>query len=379
MAKWSLYSALVTKLGNLTFLVRDDGQASPSNEIRTVTQTKLAEFLSSDLFSGAIDWPEQSSSPGSPASGKMKLYFKTDEKLYKKNPGGTETEIGAGGEIYEKYIITPSVASNNLTLAMKYIDGSDPSSTKPLKFRVGNTEYSLTAAMSFTKNAGTNWCNLGSAELAALSHDLFVYAIGETGGSAGLKFGYSRISWAQTMGDFVNTSTNEKYIAGNWTNFNSTDPVTVIGRFRAQLSAAASYNWSIPAANVVNKPIFESDWMDWTVAFTGFSAAPSNLFSRYKVVHGGVRWTHRAGTDGTSNATTFTITMPFTPKNNTNNNQQGIANAVDNGAALTTPCRVGFNNAAGNVASIFKDMASGTWTASAGKRIGGMQIVEMEV
>jgi hypothetical protein len=364
MAKWSLYSALVTKLGNLTFLVRDDGQASPSNEIRTVTQTKLAEFLSSDLFSGAIDWPEQSSSPGSPASGKMKLYFKTDEKLYKKNPGGTETEIGAGGEIYEKYIITPSVASNNLTLAMKYIDGSDPSSIKPLKFRVGNTEYSLTAAMSFTKNAGTNWCNLGSAELAALSHDLFVYAIGETGGSAGLKFGYSRISWAQTMGDFVNTSTNEKYIAGNWTNFNSTDPVMVIGRFRAQLSAAAGYNWSIPSAKVVNYPIYESDWLTWAPNHTGFSSAPTGGTYEYKVARGVCSIRYGDQNTGTSNATTYTATLPFTV--DAGSDQYALARLVDNGSALSAAgrARVALS---GNTISFSTTWGGGAFTASNGK------------
>lgn len=44
---------------------------------------------------GLTQWDEQGSSPSSPSASKMLLYFKNDEKLYKKNSSGTETEIGA--------------------------------------------------------------------------------------------------------------------------------------------------------------------------------------------------------------------------------------------------------------------------------------------
>ena len=45
------------------------------------------------LFTG------QASAPTAPASGKVRLYFKTDDKLYKRVSGGTETEIGAAASI----------------------------------------------------------------------------------------------------------------------------------------------------------------------------------------------------------------------------------------------------------------------------------------
>jgi len=45
MAKWNLYTALTTVLGNITLLVRDDGQASAADEIRTVTPAVLATIL----------------------------------------------------------------------------------------------------------------------------------------------------------------------------------------------------------------------------------------------------------------------------------------------------------------------------------------------
>jgi hypothetical protein len=45
MPQWDSYGALGTLLGNLTLLGRDDGQALPENEIKTLTPTKLLEIL----------------------------------------------------------------------------------------------------------------------------------------------------------------------------------------------------------------------------------------------------------------------------------------------------------------------------------------------
>ncbi len=43
-----------------------------------------------------LELPEQAA-PGTPASGRGAIYFKTDGKLYFKNDAGSETEVGAGG------------------------------------------------------------------------------------------------------------------------------------------------------------------------------------------------------------------------------------------------------------------------------------------
>jgi hypothetical protein len=60
------------------------------------------------LASGLRAMDEQSSSPSSPSASKMLLYFKNDEKLYKKNSSGVETEIGGSGAKF--------VADGRLTL-----------------------------------------------------------------------------------------------------------------------------------------------------------------------------------------------------------------------------------------------------------------------
>lgn len=246
------------------------------------------------------------------------LYDGTDYVILGGGSGGAS---GSGADtIRTKYIITPSVASNNLTVALKYIGAVDPSSTNKLTFRVGDTEYDLTSAMSFTKNAGTNWCNAGGTELAAKNVQYFMYAIGETGASAGLKFGFSRIPYAKTMGDFVNTTTNEKYIAGNWTNFNSTDAVVNIGRFQAQLSAAGAYNWSIPTANIVNYPIYETDPLTWAPQWSAnssmtFTSVTTDV-AEYKIVGRELRFEIEGiGTIGGTVNTSVIATLPFAARN----------------------------------------------------------------
>lgn len=296
------------------------------------------------------------------------ICFRSGSTIYIAGGGGATGTVD--GVIQTKYIITPSVSSNNLTLAMKYIDGNDPSSSNKLVFRVGNTNYSLTASMSFTKNAGTNWGNSGSTELAAKNIDYFVYAIGETGGSAGLKFGFSRIPYATTMGDFVNTTTNEKYIAGNWTNFNSTDAVTNIGRFRAQLSATASFNWSIPSAKVVNFPIYNTDRLDFNASWTGFSAAPSDGVQQYILQNEMLTLYSRNATNGTSNAVTLYLVSPFSTPNITNALWTNVARGTDNGAIVTAPLLMQIL-ANSNSIVFRKSFGSGSddWTNSGGKNI----------
>jgi len=58
-----------------------------------------------------------------------------------------------------------------------------------------------------------------------------------------------------------------------------------------------------------------SDYTAWTThtpVFAGFSANPSAYSSRYLQIGKTVIWKHMPGTGGTSNATTFTMTLPVT-------------------------------------------------------------------
>jgi len=307
--------------------------------------------------------------------GKSILYLVED-------PDGVPDDfrINLASVSHQFYKIAPSVASNNLTVAIQHLDGSSPSANNPMAFKVGDTFRVVTSSLSVTKNAGTNWCNAGSAELAGQPIDWFVYVLYETGASAGLKVLFSRLSHARTMADFVNTSTDEKYPAGNWTNFNSTDEVSLIGRFEAQLSAAASYNWSITTQVVINRPVYQSRLLTWapltqTPSVTGYSVNPGSALYRYQVLpEGMVRLMVAEGTNGTSNLGTKTYTAPFKLESTTNALAEGLIGVpVDNGVlgaagfgAMITP--------GSNAISMFRSAAV-AWTASGGCRIPRFNMV----
>lgn len=224
-----------------------------------------------------------------------------------------EFHVPPQGFLYNGKMV-PSVASNNLTVALKGLDGNDPSATNPVYVRIGDTVRSITAALSVTKNAATNWCNAGSAELATKEIDYFVY-LGYNA-TDGVVIGFSRIPYASQYSDFSTTTTAETYCAiSTITTAASTDYYEVIGRFAATLSAGAGYTWTVPtftATNLIQKPIYETRLLSWTPAFTGFSSVPATPYAKYKLSSKFCNVIVRCINDGTSNATGFTITAPFT-------------------------------------------------------------------
>lgn len=180
--------------------------------------------------------------------------------------------------------IVPSVASNNLTVVIKGLDGNDPSASNPVYCRIGDTVRSITSALSVTKNAGTNWCNAGSAELATKEIDYFVY-LGYNA-TDGVVIGFSRIPYATLYSDFSATTTNEKYAGiSTITTAAAGDAYENIGRFAATLSAGAGYTWSVPTfttANLIQRPIYETRWLTYVPTLTWTAgAAPTTLNSGY--------------------------------------------------------------------------------------------------
>lgn len=218
--------------------------------------------------------------------------------------------------------IVVTVASNNLTLAIKNLAGNDPTAADPVACRIGGAMRLITTALSVTVNAGNNSFNAGGAELATKVVDYFAY-LAWASGPAAAYIGFSRISYAALYSDFSATVTNEKYGA-----FSSapagTDSVVVIARFAATLSAGAGYTWTVPAftsSNLIQRPIYESSWLSWTPAITysgGTTDPTSNTpsFSQYKVGMNMVAIRlNSALVRGTGNRTATTFTLPFTPTN----------------------------------------------------------------
>ncbi len=257
-----------------------------------------------------------------------------------------------------------SVSSNNLTVALKGMDGNDPSASNKVYVRIGDTVRTVQAALSVTKNAATNWFNSGGSELATLEVDYFVY-LGYNA-TDGVVIGFSRIPFARQYSDFSVTTTNEKYAAiSTITTAASTDYYENIGRFAATLSAGAGYTWTVPtftAINLIQRPTFETRWLTWATVFTGFSANPTGGTKQYKITGNQLLFTIYGMSNGTANATTCSFTLPITPA--TAQEFGGTVQVNDNGTFKSGYFQVSTALAQSVYIAFFQT----AWSASSGNR-----------
>jgi len=115
-------------------------------------------------------------------------------------------------------------------------------------------------------------------------------------------------------------------------------------------------------------------WNNYTPASqTGWTALPTGNY-RYTAI-GKLVILHIAMVDGTSNANTAKIALPFTAANFGGSMGGANAYAVDDGTELTTMSRwaIGANS---TTIDFYKDAAVGAWTASGTKRIYCVAIYE---
>lgn len=222
----------------------------------------------------------------------------------------------------ENGALSVTVASNNLTVTLKTKAGTAPSASDPVTVWINGTKRQCTAALSVTKNAGTNWFNAGSAELATKEIDYFVYLIWNTTPATDIMdIGIARIPYGRLYSDFSGTTTNEKYLAfGNASTPTSSNDLVNIGRFAATLSAGAGYTWSVPtftSLNLIQAPIFETRRLSWTPAHSrtggAYTNAPTVNDAFYQVINNRLKIYERHTQNGTPGSSgSQTMTLPFT-------------------------------------------------------------------
>ena len=161
--------------------------------------------------------------------------------------------------------IVTSVASNNLTVALKTLAGNDPSATDPVYIQIGGGLRSVTSALSIVMNAGTtNRFNSGKAELTGKDVDYFLFALWDVTNSVvrlvACPFGYHKF-----YSEFSSTSTADNFGQVSSGSPSATDPVCVIGRYNAILTfSTPNYNWSIGTSYIVQGPIDETRVLQFT-------------------------------------------------------------------------------------------------------------------
>ena len=211
--------------------------------------------------------------------------------------------------------ISRTVASNNLTVALKTLAGGDPSALDPVYVRIGNSVRKVIAALSVTKNAGTNWGNAGGVT-ATKEVDWFIYM--GYNATDGTVIGFSRYPGASVYSDFSATTTNEKFCAiSTITTAASTDEYEVVGRANITLSAGAGYTWSVPATSLVlSRPIYKTRWLDFVPILSASGSltwgSTSVLYAQYIITYRSIDI--RCNATGTAGGTASNIlyaTAPF--------------------------------------------------------------------
>lgn len=270
--------------------------------------------------------------------------------------------------------LSVTVATNNITVAIKTLAGADPSAGDPVYIRINGTIRTCSAATSVTKNAGTNWANGGAAEFAAKEIDYFAYAIWNTGPATDIiDIGFARIPFGRVYSDFSATTTNEKYLAyGNGTAPASTDDVAVIGRFAATNSGSASYNWSVPTftnVNLINHPIFETRPLTWQPTYSAngsmtYTTVTTDV-AEYRIFGRDLRFEVEAvGTIGGTVNVSVIATLPFTARN-------GTYLPAFAGWVNTSGSAVGGYCLYSSGAAYFRRYDFGNWTLGASRYING--------
>lgn len=191
----------------------------------------------------------------------------------------------------DNYVITPTVVTNSLSVAIKTIAGNNPSSSDEVNIRIGDTKHSLQNSLSLTLSFGTNFFNAGGLEHATLPVEYIVY-LGYRVSDTSIFLGVSR-KFGKTYADFSATATSDKYLAYTGAAPASTDVLEVIGSFKAINSGTAAYNWSLSGTgDVKNRPINSTDPAMYEPQLTG---DPSQLTISSWTVNPAWYVLHRSG------------------------------------------------------------------------------------
>jgi hypothetical protein len=278
----------------------------------------------------------------------------------------TSAEYAPQGYMQNGKIVT-SVATNDLTVAIKTLAGNDPSASDPVLVRIGNTVRTITSALSHTLVDGTNWFNSGAAEHATQDIDYFTY-LGWNTSAGAVVIGFARIPHGRLYSDFSTTSTNDKYCAiNNITGIASGDEFEVVGRFNASLTATATFQWSIPATSIIiNRPVFQTRYMQFVPQWTSLTIGNATYTARYKVSSEGLTLRIRIVAGTTTSASGGSVPLFNLPISSTST---GYGATMPIGTMVLRGALVGFGYlrwATSSTADIASFTISGTTVIDAG-------------
>ena len=169
--------------------------------------------------------------------------------------------------------------------------------------------------------------------------------------------------------EMYNTETRYGYIVGSsYSSPNTTITVSPLNDAAGNvstLSNAAITNVYIGSGSLLRS---HPQWLNWTPVLTGFSADPGSAIYRFKVEGNTCMINVQHGSNGTSNATSFTISLPITAKTLSNYVSQRTIPFLVNNNASEQNNGIAQITSAGTSVILLRALSGTGWTASNGKR-----------
>ncbi len=109
----------------------------------------------------------QQTTPANPAASRNKLYFKSDDKLYRLTAAGVETEVGSGGTSFDDSIFEIYDDGDISKLINFEAAGITPGQTRTITMADANIDLSEISDATASNNAGTIVKRNGSGDFAA--------------------------------------------------------------------------------------------------------------------------------------------------------------------------------------------------------------------
>jgi len=119
-------------------------------------------------------------------------------------------------------------------------------------------------------------------------------------------------------------------------------------------------------------------WQTWSPTITGFSANPTGGIYRYRTIGGETEIEIRQPNDGTSNATTFTISLPVAAATITDMVWQETCRVKNNGTFVAAPGYASITSG-GTVIDLFINTGTTAWGAASGKRVDYLRMKYVSV
>jgi hypothetical protein len=256
-------------------------------------------------------------------AGAVSLFTLEDETAREAIPDKSADWYASGGGAAaadtstESYTFAASIATSDLTVALKLYDGTDPSVGTPLKIPVGSGILEITSALSVTvTDTMADIFSWDSGKIQGNDAQLFVYIINNNGTP---QLGISPSPSLRTVAtNYFDIGAGSQTGSAGHNNIvmsgtrHATNSCRVLGRINAKQSDANA--WQTPTtALIINFPIWNTDWLIWTPQHSRAGGAYTNLptqnaayytLDRERLYYTETHTQH--GTPGSSGAQRFT-------------------------------------------------------------------------